>query len=272
MSAVQMDAVFASALRDRLIRMIEDDPRRRTRWRWRVGFGVLASSTVLAGSAALAANLLFQPGAPDDTPLGAIVTATRTGTATVALGPPPAGATNVSLTLTCLTAGTFGYPDGSSMSCSSTDLSQPATDPTSSEVVSIALAAGSVTITTSPNASWTLKAVYINRVNTPWGTNANGQTYGVPNNSGSPDLVAVSIDGGTKQGYVKASDLNCASGQSEVNSPAEALAWDAASKDRNVSIPVYESDGTTQIGTLIAGDASGPDAQTVPVSSLYSSC
>jgi hypothetical protein len=252
--------------------MVEDAHRHRRRWRWRLGVGVLAGSTAIVGGVALAAGFFSQPGAPDDTPLSAIVIATRTGTATIELGPAPVGATNVSLTLTCLTAGTFGYPDGSSMSCTSTDLTQPAIDRTSTEVVPLHAGVPTVTITASPSASWTLHAVYISRVITSWGTNANGQTYGVQNKSGTPDLVAVSFDGGAQHGYVKASDLACASGQSEVHSPTEALAWDAASKDRNVVVPVYKSDGATQIGTFTVGDASDSNAKTVPVSSLYSSC
>jgi hypothetical protein len=106
----------------------------------------------------------------------------------------------------------------------------------------------------------------------PWATNANGQTYGVRNKTGMPDLEAVSFDSGKRQGYVKASDLDCASGESEVHSPAQAIAWDATSKNRAVSIPVYESDGTTVIGTFIVGGGSGDATQTVPVASLYSAC
>jgi hypothetical protein len=269
-----MDPVFASALRDRLVAIVEEKPHvRRRRRHWRLGIGMLASSTALAGGVAFAAGLLTQPGAPRDTPLGSIVTVTRTGTATVGLGPAPAKATNVSLTLTCLTVGTFGYPDGSSMTCSPADLAKPPPiAQTSIEVMPLRPGEHSVTITADPNASWTLQAVYINRVTTSWATNANGQTYGVPNYSGLPDLAAVSFDGGMQQGYVKASDLDCASGQSEIHSPAEALAWSAASKNRNVSIPVYKSDGVTVIGTFTAGGASGPDAHTVPVASLYKTC
>jgi len=128
-----------------------------------------------------------------------------------------------------------------------------------------------VTIDTSANASWRLQAVYVNRVTTSWGTNASGQTYGVTNQNGTPDLVAVSIDQGKVQGYVKASDINCASGNYVVHSPAQALAWDAASKNRNISIPVYESDGRTVIGVFVS-DSGGPDATTVPLSSLSLGC
>jgi hypothetical protein len=93
----------------------------------------------------------------------------------------------------------------------------------------------------------------------------------VPNLNGTPDLIAVTIDQGKVQGYVKASDLDCASGNYVVHSPAQALAWDAASKNRNISIPVYESDGRTVIGVFVI-DSGGPDATTVPLSSLSLGC
>ncbi|MGA3222063.1 MAG: hypothetical protein ABSE77_23865, partial [Acidimicrobiales bacterium] len=267
----QMDPVFASALRDALVAHVEATRRQRRRWRWRVGLGVLAGSTVVAGGAALAASLLSQPGAPLDTQLGSVVTATRTGTATINLGPAPAGATNLSLTLTCLSAGTFYFPDGS-MSCSPADLRQPPAYRQASEVVPLAPGQRSVIIKTSPESSWALQAAYINRVITPWATNARGETYGVWNQDGTPDLVAVVIDQGKLQGYVKASDLNCASGLDAVHSPAEALAWDKASEDRDISLPVYKSDGTTVIGTFVMDDATHPGARTVPLSSLHLGC
>jgi hypothetical protein len=211
------------------------------------------------------------PGAPIDTPLGGAVTATRTGSATIDIGTPPAGATDLSLTFTCLTAGTFDFPDGSSAICGAADLVRPPIYRTSSEIVPLTPGVDTVTITTSANASWTLQAMYVNQVTTPWGINANGKTYGVHNQSGTPDLIAVIINQGSTNGYVEASELNCAGG-GDVTSPAEALAWDKASQNRNVSIPVYESDGVTVVGTFTVGSATGPNAQTVPLSSLSLGC
>jgi hypothetical protein len=112
--------------------------------------------------------------------------------------------------------------------------------------------------------------VYVKQVITPWRTNANGQTYGQMNVYGTPDLVQVVVRKDGHQGYVKASDLNCASGRSVSQSPGDA--WSEAAKSRNVSVPVYESNGKTVIGSMSVGDASGSDVQTVPVSSLYAEC
>jgi hypothetical protein len=63
------------------------------------------------------------------------------------------------------------------------------------------------------------------------------------------------------------SDLNCAAG-GDVSSRAEAALWDKVSQNRNVTIPVNESDGVTVVGTFTVGGATGPDAATVLLSSL----
>ena len=106
MSSVRMNPVFARALRARLVRTARE-PRRFGFTRWQLGLGVLAGSTVLAGGVAVASTLLSQapPGAPQDTLLANVVTASRTGTSTVVLGPAPKGTTSISLTLTCRSPG-----------------------------------------------------------------------------------------------------------------------------------------------------------------------
>jgi hypothetical protein len=211
------------------------------------------------------------PGAPVDSPLGNVITATRTGTATIDIGAPPAGATDLSLVLTCLTAGTFYFPNGSSSVCDATDLIRPPIDRSGSEVVPLAAGVDTVTIKTSPTATWKLQAEYVSQVTTSWGVNASGETYGVPNQNGTAELVAVFADEPNIHGYVKESELNCAGG-GDVASPAEAQAWDKVSQNLNVSIPVYESDGVTVVGTFTVGSATGPNSQTVPLSSLSLGC
>jgi hypothetical protein len=207
------------------------------------------------------------PGAPIDTQLGNIVSATRTGTATVDLGPTPATANALSLKLTCLSVGTFTFPNGSASICDATDLSNPPVLRASSEVVPLSPGVVSVTITTSANASWTLQVAYVNQVTTAWGVNASGQTFGVRNEQGTPDLLAVVINQGATHGYVESSELNCAAG-GDVQTSAEAAAWDKVSVHRSVSIPVYESNGTAVIGTFVVGD----NSHVVPLSSLSLGC
>jgi hypothetical protein len=272
MSMLEMDPVFTSALREALVATVEVAPRVRRRWRWRVGAGVFVVSSLVAGGAALAGGLFSPPGAPIDTPLGSVVTVSRTGSATIDIGPPPAGATDLSLTLTCLTVGKFDFPDGSGVSCVAADLRHtPPIARGATEVIPISPDEHTVTIDTSANARWMLRATYVNRVTTSWGRNASGQSYGVQNRNGTPDLVAVEVDHGKVQGYVKATELNCAGG-GYVDSIEQALDWDKASQDRDISIPVYKSDGTTGSGRFVVGDASGPGVKTVPLSSLSLPC
>jgi PASTA domain len=275
MNNERMNPAFASALRERLVRTARE--RRRFGFtKWQLGLGVLAGSTVLAGGVAVASTILSQapPGAPQDTLLANVVTASRIGTSTVALGPAPQGTTSISLTLTCRSPGTFEFPDNATESCSSQDLAQPPPRAQRAiEVIPVSPGQRSVTITATPGASWTLRAAYIKRVITPFEINAKGQSYGQMNaSSGSPDLVQVVLQKNGHQGYVKSSDIDCASGQNVVKTPAEAIAWTAESKNRNVSIPIYESDGTTVIGSMNIGTPSGPGIVTVPVSSLYGQC
>jgi hypothetical protein len=271
MSTIEMDPDFTAALREALKTTVKNGPRVRRRWRWRAGTGILLGLTLVAGGVAVASGVFSPPGAPMDALLGNVISATRTGTATVDIGAPPATATDVSLALTCLTAGSFDFPNGSSMTCDASDLTRPAIYRTASEVVPLGAGVDAVTIKASLDATWSLQVTYVNQVTTSWGVNASGETYGVSNQKGTPDLIAVVIDQGKTQGYVERSELNCATG-GQVNSPSEAATWDETSKNRNISIPVYESDGVTIIGAFTVGDATGPNAKTVPLSSLSLGC
>jgi hypothetical protein len=158
----------------------------------------------------------------------------------------------ISLSLTGLSVGTFHFPDASSMSCSEIDISQPGPEGCEgSEVIPLDAGQTSVTITASSNTSWRLRATYVHQVITAWKTNAHGQTYGVVNKNGFPDLVAVAIDRGRRTGYVDSLLLNC---QNAV--PGE-----------NFALPVYKSNGITRIGTFIVGNQA-PGIRTVPASSV----
>jgi hypothetical protein len=85
-------------------------------------------------------------------------------------------------------------------------------------------------------------------------TNANGQTYGSALGATTPpDLVQAFATNG-HVGYVSESQLLSASGGDETT-PAEAIAWDSEA-NQSTNIPVYESNGTTVIGSFsISGNA-----------------
>jgi hypothetical protein len=82
-----------------------------------------------------------------------------------------------------------------------------------------------------------------------WPTNALGLTYGPGPDALSvqdePDLILVTATNG-KDGYVLAKDLEGPT----PSSPEEALAWQAARAGKARVIPVYQSDGITQIGVF----------------------
>jgi len=179
------------------------------------------------------------------TTVAPVVSVTGSGTETVQLGEAPTGATRIKLQLTCLTPGLFTFGDGASVRCDQSDAGRDVT------TYSLAIAQGqqSTTITAAPNDRWYLAAQYTDDTATPWGVNSDGQTYGVPNSQGTPDLIAAVATNG-QQGYVYATQLQAA--QPQPTSPQQA----ATMHPTPVAIPVYKSDGHTVIGEFVIG--SGP--------------
>lgn len=79
-------------------------------------------------------------------------------------------------------------------------------------------------------------------------TNADGQAYGSELDAPSPDqlpdlIYAIATNG--KYGYVRRDDLHPSA---QPTSPEEAIAQNS---DQPREIPVYETDGKTQIGTYV---------------------
>ena len=82
----------------------------------------------------------------------------------------------------------------------------------------------------------------------PWPMNERGQTYGVQIDYQEPDLVSVATTD-NRSGYAYRQDLR----DPTPSSPEEALRWQAAQGGRPRYIPVYESDGMTEIGVFRIG-------------------
>ncbi|MEZ0493273.1 hypothetical protein AB2L28_13615 [Kineococcus sp. TBRC 1896] len=275
-----LDPVFREALRTHLRQMVTASatasgettakseavsrPARRRHWprRRTLTLAAVLAAGLGGGGAALASGVLPLPGADDVVLRTPAQTVVHTGTATVDLGERPAGVTSVELTLTCLSAGTFTFDDGASLSCAPGDVTaQAASVPTpglaaqhsGSAGYTLALKAGqsTTTITATAGTRWSLTTAYSTRTPTEWALNAHGQTYGVTKDDGSqPDLIAVVATTSTgQQGYVRASDLNP---PLNFTSPQEAAQWSAAQPPVR-TLPVYASDGTTVIGSFQAG-------------------
>ncbi len=199
--------------------------------------GVIAGclATVLAGAGlAAAAGVFDPPGSPVARPLSSSVTAEGVGNDTVELGVAPPGTNAVEISLTCLTAGSFTGPDGSGINCGQSDAGVS----TASWRVPATPGQTGIAIRAEVSARWRVTAAYSAVSTTTWGVNADGLTYGVENDRGTPDLLAVIATNGAP-GYVYSRELQ--------NRPPSALQTSPQSAAPK-TLSVYEADGTTQIG------------------------
>lgn len=253
MNPLHVDEVFSDALRKELTAQVvrEAATAGRRRAKLLLGTGALIG-TGLLGAGAAVAGFLSIPGGEKVTPLASPVTNVYTGTATVDLGTPPDGTTGIKLELWCLTPGWFEFPDGSSSSCSQADVDNGRTGWTG---YTIGLSPGqdSVTIKTDPENRWKLTAEYVKQERTPLGVNAKGETYGVESpENGAPDLIAVMATNG-QFGYAYARDLY---GGPLPTSPEDAVKNFSTPRPPR-EIPVFQSDGETQIGIFMAAGGGG---------------
>jgi hypothetical protein len=247
MTTAPMDEPFAAALRDLLVEQVERaNPGRGAsqsrRWLARVGV-VLVLAGGGGGIAYATGAWSTQPGGNRVIDLASPVIATGTGTRTVDLGPPPTGATAINISFTCLTGGNFIFADGAGVQCDSADAARQAHPVT--YTVPIARGRDSTTITATPHARWHLIATYASVTTTAWAVNASGQTYGVQNQDGIPDLVAAMATN-HRSGYVYASQLET----EPPKAPSQAIADNDAPPR---TLTVYESDGKTPIGKFVVG-------------------
>ncbi|MCB5292226.1 peptidase M56 family protein [Arthrobacter sp. SO3] len=259
MNQLHVDQVFSDALRAELTARVEKagPARRRKRSRLWVGTAVFAGLGLLGGVGAAAAGLFVLPGSPVVTPLASAVTETHTGTATIQLGPAPEGSTGIEMELHCLSPGTFEYGRGASSTCGQDDVGTP--QDWTGYTIPLTPGEESITITTSPEASWKLTAQYVNTEITDWAVNAEGDTYGALNENGSPDLVAVLATNGTP-GYAYRTELEDANGTTAsktFKSPADALAWQEARMGKTFVVPVYDSTGKIVVGEFVIGYSAG---------------
>ncbi|MGY4541328.1 hypothetical protein ACVWY0_001237 [Arthrobacter sp. UYNi723] len=259
MNQLHVDNVFSDALRAELITRVKEAAPARARKRIRLwtGTAVFAGIGVLGGVGATAAGLFITPGSTQVTPLASPVTETHHGTATVQLGPPPEGTTGIEMQLHCLTPGRFEYGGGASSICGPNDVGTP--QDWTGYTIPLTPGEESITIKTSPDASWKITAQYVNTEITDWALNADGDTYGAMNENGSPDMVAVVATNGTR-GYVHRRELEDADGTAAIKtfkSPAEALAWQEARLGKVLSIPVYDVTGKTVVGEFVISYAAG---------------
>jgi hypothetical protein len=242
--SVQMDETFATALRELLVEHAQSTREQRSwfaRWRRQIA-GSGAALILVAGAGIAYASGVFRSGPPGGevvVHLAKSVTVTGVGTQTVQLGRQPLGTTDIDIRFACLTAGSFQFGGGAGFGCGAGDVAQLEAHPA---IYAMPVMAGedSMTITAAAGARWRLTATYSNVSTTPWGINASGQTYGVINHHGTPDLVSAVASNG-RAGYVYANQLNAPAPKT----PAQAIAEDHAPEK---TLIVYESNGHTPIG------------------------
>jgi hypothetical protein len=211
MNVEKMDEMFAAGLRELLVEQVRARPRATPRWgrSGRLVPAIAAACVLAVGGGGLAyATGAFTgpPGGQTLTYLSPTVNVTGTGTQTVQLGPHPQGANSIRMIFTCLTSGEFHFADGAGVTCSLAD-PRPSRRATSVYTMAIAPRQDTTTIKAGPHAHWRLVVRYVRAKTTAWGVNASGQTYGVPNHSGTPDLIAV-IATNHRHGYAFAAKLD----------------------------------------------------------------
>lgn len=248
-----MSAEFRQGLRIELVHRAERDAQRRRRRRWRWISGSTLGVLLAGGATFAAADLFSQPGAPVTSTVAEEVAVSETGTRTTDLGPAPDSATGVWVDVTCLTAGTFELGSGgAALTCTEVDAGSEQGRAWGPFPLSV-LEDDTFTLTTAPDAAWELTLAYVDEESTEWATNESGQTYGVENSNGSPDLIAVIATNG-RAGYVHRAELEEANGTAaarEFTSPEDALQWQEERAGKTFTVPVYEADGTTPIGEFV---------------------
>lgn len=199
------------------------------------------------------------PGAPLITLVGGPTSIVVEDKATIALDHIPDEATHVRASLTCIDGGRYSWGpnangNNGSIGCSAGDggYDDFALEETDGNLYFVAKSGKSASITLQ----------YLNYVETAFGVNENGQTYGsYASGSARPDLTAViygNADGEHSIGYVRTVDLEAFSPDhpDQPSNPDEAIEWQAEIEEKYPNgwdIPVFEPDGVTQIGTFRTG-------------------
>lgn len=235
-----LDTQFAAGFREQLIDTAAGaSPLARRTHRHRVALVLVASAgavALLTAGALVVATVI--PGMLIVNPTGQTFTQSYTGSSRVDLGSVPSDANAVRITIECTSPGEFivAHPlnsdgaDGANWECAFGGQSAVAMG-----VLPLVDGQADVQVTTDSGTTWIATVEYVMAETLEWGVNANGQTYGVPNNNGLPDLEAVYASN-CEIGYIYSDHIS------------------PASPDGQLAIPVYKSDGVTVIGEFWIGN------------------
>lgn len=245
MTPLDYDPAYSAGVRNLLIETASRRTSKRRHRIWSV-VSLVAGLSLLGAGGAVAANYLL-PGADIVTDTSSSHTVTGIGPSKIRIGAAPAGTNSLETALACLSAGTLTWPDGASQTCTSADAAHPGK-------YSLAWTPDHTTfrLGATPGTRWRLSYTFSHRQPTSLATNAAGQTYGIDSNNGHPDLIAATATNG-RDGYVVAKQLANADGCSTAKTPAKNVKCTEDRAGKTVIIPVYESDGETQIGVFQIG-------------------
>jgi hypothetical protein len=238
-----LDTQFAAGMREQLIETAAGtSPLAKRTHRHRVALGVAFGAgavALLTAGAVVVASVL--PGAQIVDAIGPAVTQSYVGSSRVDIGEVADGANAVQITIECTSPGAFdvsylaedGMAIGTLWVCGDGEV--PVGTRTPMGVLTLVDGQVDVQVSTDAETTWIASVQFVAAETTEWGVNANGQTYGVPNNNGEPDLYAVYASN-CEIGYIYSNHL----------SPAD--------PDGQLAIPVYKSDGVTVIGEFWIGN------------------
>lgn len=242
--------------------------------RWIPTLGVLAAGMLVGGAVSAAALTMGPlnpgaeapdgalPGQPVVTELGQVQTLVVSESTSVPLWDAPEDATHLRVSVTCLSEGltTWGLdPTGNnpSTACSENDL-----DGRGGWYDFALTGSATLYVDVSPGAESRISYQYLHLIATAWGVNDAGDTYGVSKDGlGDPDLMSAigkDADGNSIDGYLRTSELNAFGPDwpHQPSNPEEAIRWQEE-RDKlyphGWDLPLYESDGRTQIGTYRVG-------------------
>lgn len=226
--SIDMNPDAAAAVRSELAAIgTRRSTLQRQQRRARLGVSIVSVAAIAVTTSAAALVVTGLPGTTTTAAVGRATTVTHTGSALIDIGQAPDTAGAVIVDITCrndvgmvqvLTVG----GGASGLSCR---------DEGTMRVVDGRLPERGTTmfsIEASAGTRWTATLQYATAVTSDWAVNDKGQTYGVPNASGHPDLVPGRADNG-REGWVLWSEPDGGD--------------------------VYESDGTTVVGQWTAGVA-----------------
>lgn len=240
-----LDTKFAAGMREQLVDTAAGtSPLARRTHLHRVARGLAVGAgavALLTAGAVVVASAL--PGAQIVDAIGPTVTQSYTGPSRIDIGLVTGDANAVQITIECTSPGAFdvsyiaddGLETGALWVCGVGDDQVPVGTRTPMEVITLVDGQVDVQVATDAETTWTASVQFVTAETTEWGVNANGQTYGVPNNNGVPDLEAV-LASNCELGYVYFTDM--------MSTKAGEESW---------TIPVYESDGETVIGEFWIG-------------------